>query len=91
MLIFSGFGNDQLWSEYTSKNDVSHMVVGRAIISAHWFKPLKNSKGETIGTELIYLNCTDVGSNAPAWLLNTFIPNAVKESFQKVVEYIKNY
>ena len=65
------------------------MVVGKAIISGHWFRPLKNTAGQTIGTELIYLNSSDIGSNAPNWLINTFIHKAVQETFLKVVEYIK--
>ena len=68
LLIFSGKGNEKYWEEYKSKNNVSKYVVSDSIISAHWFKPIKNEQNETIGTYLFFFNCTEIGSSAPAWL-----------------------
>ena len=50
IMIFTGDGHEALWDKFTSKQDVSKFVVGKSFISAHWFTPLKNEKGETIGT-----------------------------------------
>ena len=90
ILIFSDKGHEKLWDQFTSREDISKFVVAGSVISAHWFRPIKDAQGRTVGTKLFYFNVSDPGSSAPAWLLNTFVPRAVQETFIELTGYIKN-
>ena len=87
LIMFSSKGNERLTQEYTNTHDLEGSALAHAVISGHWYMPLiDETTGNAVGTKIFYLSQSDFGGKVPGWLVRTFAPKAVRDTFDALIK-----
>lgn len=87
IILFSSRGNEDIAKEYSSTHDLNGSALAHAVISGHWYMPwLDPLTKKLIGTKIFYLSQSDFGGKVPQWIVSSFAPKAVRDTFDALVK-----